>query len=228
MDMDVGDDLILGWDWISSHDLRHLFQAGQVDLQSGPARLQLELLPAAVRPPPATLSTVISHGELRRLLRLIVRDELPASPVALATAPPQSAPGPGTRGAWSGWSRPAQADHAELAALEAAERQAARERRRHGGPDRAAPPVAGRFVDGVDVLRDGTELHLASFCLADAELRLTGADDPAFAPLKAAYADVLGGAPPGMPPERLPPTAAVATDTGPTTGGPVLQPGWRR
>ncbi len=26
MDMDVGDDLILGWDWtrISSHDLRHL------------------------------------------------------------------------------------------------------------------------------------------------------------------------------------------------------------
>ena len=25
MDMDVGDDLILGWDWISSHDLQHLF-----------------------------------------------------------------------------------------------------------------------------------------------------------------------------------------------------------
>jgi predicted aspartyl protease len=24
MDMDVGDDMILGWDWISSHDLRHL------------------------------------------------------------------------------------------------------------------------------------------------------------------------------------------------------------
>jgi hypothetical protein len=24
MDMDMGDDLILGWDWISSHDLRHL------------------------------------------------------------------------------------------------------------------------------------------------------------------------------------------------------------
>ena len=29
MDMDVGADLILGWDWISSHDLRHLFQGGQ-------------------------------------------------------------------------------------------------------------------------------------------------------------------------------------------------------
>jgi hypothetical protein len=54
----------------------------------------------------------------------------------------------------------------------------------------------------VAVLRDGTELHLASFCLADAELRLEGADDPAFATLKAEYADVLGGAPPGLPPDR--------------------------
>ncbi len=34
MDMDVGDDLILGWDWISSHDLGHLVQAGKVDLRS--------------------------------------------------------------------------------------------------------------------------------------------------------------------------------------------------
>ncbi len=29
MDMDVANDLILGWDWISSHDLQHLFQTGQ-------------------------------------------------------------------------------------------------------------------------------------------------------------------------------------------------------
>jgi hypothetical protein len=63
MDMDVGDDLILGWDWISSHDLQHLFQAGRVDLRSGPARLQLALLPAEARPLPATLSTVMAHGE---------------------------------------------------------------------------------------------------------------------------------------------------------------------
>ena len=49
MDMDVGDDLILGWDWISSHDLQHLFQAGQVGLLSGPERLQLALLPSAAR-----------------------------------------------------------------------------------------------------------------------------------------------------------------------------------
>jgi hypothetical protein len=51
MDMDVGGDLILGWDWISSHYLQHLFQAGQVDPRSGPAQLQLALLPSAARPP---------------------------------------------------------------------------------------------------------------------------------------------------------------------------------
>jgi hypothetical protein len=54
----------------------------------------------------------------------------------------------------------------------------------------------------VEVLQDGTELHLASFSLADAELRLEGSDDVAFATLKAEYDDVLGGAPPGMPPDR--------------------------
>ncbi len=95
-----------------------------------------------------------------------------------------------------------QADHAELAALEAAERSAARERRRHGGPSRAPPRLDGRFAEGVEVLRDGTELHLASFCLADVELRLAGNDDAAFAALKVEYADVLGGAPPGLPPEQ--------------------------
>jgi hypothetical protein len=54
----------------------------------------------------------------------------------------------------------------------------------------------------VEVLKDGTELHLASFSLADADLRLAGADDPAFAALKVEYADVLGGAPSGLPPDR--------------------------
>ncbi len=76
MEMDVGDDLIVGWDWISSHDLHNLFQAGQVasGLRSGLAQLQLALLPAAASPPPAALSTVIRHGELRRLIRQIVGD----------------------------------------------------------------------------------------------------------------------------------------------------------
>ena len=78
MDMDVGDDLILGWDWISSHDLRHLYVDGRVSLRSGPALLQLDLLPACVRPAARTLS-VIAHGEFRRLLRQI-EQEPPAKP----------------------------------------------------------------------------------------------------------------------------------------------------
>ena len=205
MDMDVGDDLILGWDWISSHDLRNLFQAGQVGLRSGPAQLQLDLLPAAVRPSPASFSAVIGHGELRRLLRQIVR-ESPAAGSGLntpvATSPTAGALGTADARSLTGWSRPVRADHAELAAREAAERLAARERRRHGGPTHPAPPIADRFVDGLEILRDGTELHLASFRLADAELRLDGADDPAFTAVKTKYADVLGGAPPGLPPER--------------------------
>jgi hypothetical protein len=95
-----------------------------------------------------------------------------------------------------------QADYAELAALEVAERSSARERRRHGWPSRAPPLLDGRFAEGVEVLRDGTELHLASFCLADVELRLAGDDDVEFAALKVEYADVLGGAQPGLPQER--------------------------
>jgi hypothetical protein len=203
MDMDVGADLILGWDWISSHDLRHFFREGRVDVRSGTARLQLALLPAEARPLPATLSTVMTHGELRGLLRQIVHHDLPEDTTSVHVATETTRPTQGPQGLRSkGWSRPAAADHAELAAFEAGERQAARERRRHGGPSRAALRLTDRFVDGVEVLRDGTELHLASFCLTDAELRLSGDDDPAFLALKAKYADVLGGAPPGMPPER--------------------------
>ena len=51
----------------------------------------------------------------------------------------------------------------------------------------------------MEVLKAGTELHLASFCLADAELLLEGADDPMFATLKAQYC-MLCGAQPGMLP----------------------------
>ncbi len=37
---------------------------------------------------------------------------------------------------------------------------------------------------------------------SSAWLRLEGEDDPAFAALTVTYADVLGGAPPGLPPDR--------------------------
>jgi hypothetical protein len=140
---------------------------------------------------------VIGHGEFRRLLRQLA-PELPAaadSPPGPTTPPP-----PATPHASTGWSRPLQADNAELAAVEAATAQAARARRHPGRPPE--PRCVGCFADGVEVLTDGTELHLASFCLADAELRLAGADDVSFAALKAKNADVLGGASPSMPPDR--------------------------
>ena len=201
MDMDVGDDLILGWDWISSHDLHHLYVDGRVSLRSGPAMLRLALLPADVRPAAQALSA-IGHDEFRRLLRQIERapsvSTVPDRPTTPSAPPPPPPPPPPRRS--SGWSRPVHADHAALAALEAAQVQAARALRRPGRPPE--PYHVERFADGVELLKDGTELHLASFCLADAELQLQGTDDAAFAALKHEYADVLGGAPPGMPPDR--------------------------
>ena len=200
MEMDVGADVILGWDWISSHDLCHLFEEGRVDLRAGRTMVQLDLLPAATRSVPTTLSTVIGRGEFRRLLRQVVRDD----GAQVAVTQPPTAPAVVIAAARStGWSRPLQADHAELAALEAAQRQAARERRRIQGQNPALTPgPACRFADGREMLRDGTELHLASFRPAETELHLTGTDDPAFTNLKVEYADVLGGAPRGMPPDR--------------------------
>ncbi len=118
----------------------------------------------------------------------------PPDPPPVPTPPP---PPPPLLRSSPGWSRPLHADHAELAAAEAAVAQAARARRRPGRPP--APRCVGRFADGVEV-------HLASFYLADAELRLAGADDAVSAELKVRYADVLGGAPPGrpgMPPDRV-------------------------
>ena len=87
MDMDVGADLILSWDrdWISSHDLQHLYADGQVRSRSGPALLQLYLLPAGARPASRTLQ-VIGHGGFRRLLRQLAHDE--QSPGAAADSPP--------------------------------------------------------------------------------------------------------------------------------------------
>jgi hypothetical protein len=87
---------------------------------------------------------------------------------------------------------------AELAD-EARQRHLRRARRRTG---LAPPPQLPRFVDGTELLDDGTELHLASLRFVDASLAMEGQDHPAFAALKAEFADVLGGPPPGLPPDR--------------------------
>jgi hypothetical protein len=144
---------------------------------------------------------MIGRREFRRCLWQIQR-ELPA--VADTPPPPTTPlttqPALATLSSSQGWSLQLHADHAELAAVKAATLRAASARRHPGRP--LEQQCVGRFADGVEVLKDGTELHLASFCQADAGLRLVGADDPAFAALKVQYADVLGGAPPGMQPDQ--------------------------
>jgi hypothetical protein len=163
MDMDVGGDLILGWDCIPSHDLHNLFQAGQVGLRSVLAQLQLALLPAAARPPPAALPTVIGPGELRRLLC----DAPPAAQAPCEVVEPGASATPGMAAPRAGGPRRAC-------------------RSRGGGTFRGpgAPPPRRAQPSGAAPrwpLRSGTELQLATFCLADAELRLAGDDDAALA-----------------------------------------------
>ena len=60
----------------------------------------------------------------------------------------------------------------ELAAV-ARQRQERCELRRIGSTPPAALP---RFLDGIELLNDGTELHLASLQLVDTSLTLSGAD----------------------------------------------------
>ena len=59
MDMDVGNDLILGWDWISSHDLLKVYVDCHICLRSGPTWLLLDLLPAEASPIPHTPPNIL-------------------------------------------------------------------------------------------------------------------------------------------------------------------------
>ena len=94
----LGDDLILGWDWISSHEVLLLYVDGRVSLRSGPAQLQMDLLRARARLAPRTLS-VICHGEFRRLLRQIER--VGPEPAVAAPAPPPAQAPPRRSTGWS-------------------------------------------------------------------------------------------------------------------------------
>jgi hypothetical protein len=69
------------------------------------------------------------------------------------------------------------------------------------------PLLASRFVEGTELLDDGTVLHLARVAtvrFADASLALflEGQDNPDFEALKAEFADVLGGPPHGLPEDQ--------------------------
>ena len=179
MELHVGTELILGWDWISSHKLEHLYPDGRAQVTAGTGLAPLDLHRRRPRDDDTGLGVLIDHGEFRRMLRQVVPSESQER-----TAAPSN----------SGWSKPLQADHADLATLEATARQRGRIRRGLGGDT----PL---FQEGVEVLQDGTELYLASLS-PDASLRLDGQDNPAFENLQQKFKDVLNGAPPGLPPDR--------------------------
>ena len=179
MALHVGTELILGRDWISSHKLEQLYPDGPAQVTSGSGQVSLDLHRKRPRDADTGLGVLIDHSEFRRMLRQVVPSESPIRVAATSN---------------SGWSKPLQADHAELAALEATARQRGRIRRGLGGDTPC-------FSEGVEVLKDGTELHLASLG-PDAALRLNGRDNPAFKALQQKFKDVLNGAPPGLPPDR--------------------------
>ena len=63
-------DIILGWDWLSSHDLRFLYPQGCVTGVGPQGGLAVPLRPTA--PAPVQSSVLIGHGEFRRMLRRVV------------------------------------------------------------------------------------------------------------------------------------------------------------
>jgi len=156
LELDTTLDIILGWDWISSHDLQFLYPEGTVTGSGAAGTLAAPLLNVA-SPDPDQTRVLVSHGEMRRMLRRVI-------------------PGLETSGV------------AEIVQLDAA--------------DAAEAPRATPFATGSERLADGTELHLASLRFVDTSITLAGADHPAFATLKEEFADVLGGPPRGLPPDR--------------------------
>jgi hypothetical protein len=186
-------DIILGWNWIFSHDLRFLCPNGTLAGSGQTCELGASLQPASL-PASTAAQTLISHGRLRRMLRRVVTTDDSATtehPPLASTPPPRQ---------HSGLSRPLEPlGAAEVARLDAAAHaRRARLRRRRCGPD---PPPA-RFASGVEYLADGTKLHLASLRIVDTSLELQGADHLAFSALRSEIRNTRTswGPPPGLPP----------------------------
>ena len=85
-------DIILGWDWLSSHDLRFLYPQGCVSGGGPQGPLSVPLRPTV--PAASQASVLIGHGEFRRMLRRVVPagvpppDPAPAEAARLAALPP--------------------------------------------------------------------------------------------------------------------------------------------
>ena len=116
--------------------------------------------------PRAAANVLMSHGELRRMLRTLPPPVDPAPAVRTLAVAASSPPPPARHGAWS---KPLEPLGAAIFAEEEHQRRLRRTARRRGI---APPPAAPRFADGVEVLPDGTELHLASVRFREDSLRL--------------------------------------------------------
>ena len=70
--LDLGPELgiILGRDWLSSHDLRFLYPQGRVSGEGLQGSLPVPLRPTA--PAPVHASLLIGHCEFRSMLRRVV------------------------------------------------------------------------------------------------------------------------------------------------------------
>ena len=75
LDLGAGLDVILGWDWISSHDLRFLYPQGSITGVAGSNTLELPLQPSpGASPTAAQTQLLLAHGEFRRMLRHVTHD----------------------------------------------------------------------------------------------------------------------------------------------------------
>jgi hypothetical protein len=173
-------DLILGYDWLRAHDLAFVYDTDQVCVcaqchcTSG-QRVRLDLTLDQQQSPPTRLTT----ADLRQLL----------GAVGLGPAP--------TLGRPSMWTPPS--GRPALAAALSAAAEAAW----------ATDTLAGLAESGT-TLADGTEVFVGriAFAADGPAFTLPGppdeGDPPDFASLVAGYGDVLGGPPPGLPPDRGP------------------------
>ena len=216
--MDADTNLILCWDRISGHDLRHPNAAVRVSGPFGPALAPAGQLAYACRRPAARALRLSAIGQggfpvRRRLQVRQIESERPLRPRTPESVAPRPQHPPSTPRLSTGWQRPLPRDQAGLGVVAS------------GGPCPSRPglPVEPPFVGrGFAGRLTRTVLHLAPFCLAGADLRLEGIDrlkskHPASDGLLTDYS--MRRARRG-PAGRMPPVRAASLPA----GGP--RPGW--
>ena len=177
-DVDCDADLILGYDWLRAHDLAFLYDSNQVCFCADCGCTSARRVRADLTLD-RTLSppTRLSPADLRHLLGGVGLGPVPTLGRPLAWTSPNGSPSTCT---------------AFAAAAEVAW---------------ASDTLAGLGDTGAR-LADGTELFVGHIAFAADgpafSLPPDAGDPPDFAALAAGCADVLGGPPPGLPPNRGP------------------------